>query len=103
MSTESTVTISNGSVTYFDAEEVDLLHMEASPPFFEVSFMLDAESEMDGLKVRNIFHLRTRVGGLPPETPWSEVEARASEQLTLMLEGIARRQPPAPPLPPEPD
>ncbi|WP_420471651.1 hypothetical protein [Brevundimonas sp. FT23042] len=49
--------------------------------------MLDIESESEGLAVRNIFHLRTRVGGLPETTPWSEVEARAYAHLAPMLDG----------------
>lgn len=91
MDTVSHVTISNGSVTFHDPVEPGLMDLEASPAFFEVSFMLDAETETDGLKVRNIFHLRTRVGGLPESTPYSEVEAAAYAQLAPMLAGAARQ------------
>lgn len=85
------VTISNGSVTYHDEVEAGLVEFESAPAFFEASFMLDAESEAGGLKVRNIFHLRTRVAGLPADTPYAEVEARAFEQLAPMLADLARQ------------
>ncbi|WP_420479956.1 hypothetical protein [Brevundimonas sp. FT23028] len=90
MSPVKGVTISSGSVTFHEAREEAFLEADAGPPFFEVAFMVDVESEAEGLTVRNIFHLRTRVGGLPETTPWSEVEARAYAQLAPMLTDSAR-------------
>lgn len=81
MSPVKNVMISSGSVTFHGEGEAALLGLRPAPAFFEVSFMLDVESEAYGLPVRNIFHLSTRVGGLPEETPWSEVEALAFVQL----------------------
>ncbi|HEY0925722.1 hypothetical protein [Brevundimonas sp.] len=89
MSPVKNVMISSGSVTFHGEGEAALLGLRPAPAFFEVSFMLDVESEADGLPVRNIFHLSTRVGGLPEDTPWAEVEALAFVQLAPLLEGIA--------------